>query len=107
MQLKRTLSAVEVRRKLGEVLEGVYYRGDEVVIERAGKPMAVVVPTERYEIMERSRDRLFDFIERNWAKNTDVPSQELEDAITKAIREVRSRSSKQVRHPMNESRSRH
>jgi len=42
--MKRRLSAVEARKKLGEVLDGVYYRGDEVVIERAGKPLAVVVP---------------------------------------------------------------
>ena len=33
--MKRKVSAVEARRRLGEILEGVYYRGDEVVIERA------------------------------------------------------------------------
>jgi prevent-host-death family protein len=52
--MKRTLSAVEARQKLGEILESVYYRGDEVVIERAGKPMAVVVPARLYENIERA-----------------------------------------------------
>jgi hypothetical protein len=36
--MKRRLSAVEARKRFGELLEGVHYRDDEVVIERAGKP---------------------------------------------------------------------
>jgi len=87
--MKRTLSALDARRRLGELLEGVYYRGDEVVIERAGKPMAVVIPAERYEALERSRERLFEFIERTQQKNRDVPEAELEADIETALREVR------------------
>jgi prevent-host-death family protein len=87
--MKRRISAVEARKRLGEVLEGVYYRGDEVVIERAGKPMAVVVPAERYQAMERSRERLWDLIQQNWDKNKDVPLEEIEEDIEEAMREVR------------------
>lgn len=97
MQLRRTLSAVEMRKKFGEVLEGVYYRGDEVIIERAGKPMAVVVPTDRYEAMRRTEERLFDFIERNWEKNKDVPPEEIDAAIQEAIQHVRERSARTTR----------
>jgi len=32
-------------------------RGDDFIIERAGKPMAVLVSVEKYRIMERARDR--------------------------------------------------
>ena len=87
--MKRKLSAVEARRRLGEILEGVYYRGDEVVIERAGKPMAVVIPAERYESMERSRERLFELIEKAQERNKDVPYEVIEREIELAIREVR------------------
>ena len=62
--MRRKLSAVEARKRLGEILEGVDHRGDEVVIERAGKPMAVVIPADVYGSIERSRDRLFELIER-------------------------------------------
>ncbi len=96
MKLKRKLSAVEARKKFGEILEGVYYRGDEVVIERAGKPMAVVIPTERYEGLERSRERLFEFIEKNWEKNRDVPPDQIERDIQVAIEEVRGQRTKAV-----------
>jgi prevent-host-death family protein len=87
--MKRTISAVEARKRLGEVLEGVYYRGDEVIIERAGKPMAVVIPSARYETMERARKRMIDMIEEVHERNKDVPPEVLEREIEQAIREVR------------------
>ena len=87
--MKRRISAVEARQKLGEVLEGVYYRGDEVVIERAGKPMAVVIPAERYEAIERSRERFIDLIEMNWERNKDVPYKDVERVVQEAIEEAR------------------
>jgi prevent-host-death family protein len=91
--LKRTVSALDARRRLGEMLEGVYYRGDEVIIERAGKPMAVVIPADRYEGLERNRERLFDFIEQAQDRNRAVPEGELAAEIERAIREVRAPSS--------------
>ena len=87
--MKRRVSAVEARKKLGEILESVYYRGDEVIIERAGKPMGVVIPAERYEAMERNRERLFELIEKNWERNKDAPYDEIQREVDLAIREVR------------------
>ncbi len=89
--MKRRISAVEARKRLGEVLEGVYYRGDEVVIERAGKPMAVVIPAERYQAIERSRERMWTLIEETQERNKDVSPEEIERAIAEAIAEVRGR----------------
>ena len=95
--MKRRISAVEARKRLGEILESVYYRGDEVVIERAGKPMAVVIPAERYEAMEKSRERLFELVEENWEKNKDVPYEDMEREVQKAIEEARTRRREKVR----------
>ena len=33
--MKKTISAVRVRGKLGQILEEVYYRGDQYIIERS------------------------------------------------------------------------
>ena len=87
--MKRRVSAMEARRRLGELLEGVFYRGDEVVIERAGKAMGVVIPEGRYAQIERSREEFFAMVEENWEHNKDVPSEEIERAIEEAVREVR------------------
>ncbi len=40
----RKVSAMAVRDRLGQLLEEVYYKGDAMIIERAGRPMAVLVP---------------------------------------------------------------
>ncbi len=88
--MKRKLSAVEARQHFGELLEGVFYRGDEVIIERAGKTMAVVVPLERYDSIERSRDRLFELIEKNWERNKNVPYEQIEREVAAAVKEVRA-----------------
>ncbi len=87
--MKRTLSAVEARKKLGEILEGVYYRGDEVVIERAGKPMAVVIPARLYENIERTRRRFWELVEASWEKNKDVPFKVIQAEVDEAVKEVR------------------
>jgi len=92
--MKRRLSAVEARKKLGEILDGVYYRGDEVVIERAGKPLAVVLPVGAYEQYERNRkeswDRLLEITNKLYERNKDVPTEVLEAEIDEAVREVRA-----------------
>ena len=89
--MKRTISAMEARQRLGELLEGVHYRGDEVVIERAGKPMAVVVPMERYEAMERRRERFWELIERAQERNRDVSPEVIEREVDEVVREVRGK----------------
>ena len=92
MKVKRRLSAVQARKRLGEILESVYYRGDEVVIERAGKAMAVVIPAQRYEALERSREHLFELIEKAQEENKDVPYEVIEREVAAAVAEVRGRS---------------
>lgn len=69
--MKRTASAMEVRRKFGEILEGVYYKNDEVVIERHGKVMGVLVNPEDYELIEQDRKRVREMFERDL--DSDVP----------------------------------
>jgi prevent-host-death family protein len=42
----RSVSAVEARQKLGEILNRVSLRGEEIIIERAGKKIARLLPIE-------------------------------------------------------------
>lgn len=45
----KTISAIKARKNLGQLLEEVYYQGAQYIIERAGRPMAVVVPLQQLE----------------------------------------------------------
>lgn len=87
--MKRRVSAMEARRRLGELLEGVFYRGDEVIIERAGKVMGVVIPEEQYRSIQDAREEFMELVRENWEHNRNVPPEEIEAAIEKAIKEVR------------------
>lgn len=92
--MKRKVTALDARRHLGELLESVYHRGDEVIIERAGKPMAVVIPAERYEIMERSRERLFAMIDQVHERNKDLPAEVIQAEVDAAVAQVRRQAAR-------------
>ena len=58
--------------------------------------MAVVIPADRYEALERSRERLFELIEKAQARNRDVPYETIEQEVAAAVREVREKSRKRA-----------
>jgi prevent-host-death family protein len=47
------VSTIEVRRRIGDLLNRVALRHDEFTIERKGKSLAALVPVERLEQMRR------------------------------------------------------
>ena len=55
----KKVNALNARKKLGQLLEEVYYKGDQFVIERAGRPMAAVVPVWQLEERATRKERLF------------------------------------------------
>jgi antitoxin (DNA-binding transcriptional repressor) of toxin-antitoxin stability system len=63
--LKKTISTIDVRKQLGEILDRVALRYDEFIIERKGKALAAVVPLEKLEQLERaSRGHLLSLMAR-------------------------------------------
>lgn len=40
----KTVSAYNARTNFGELLNEIYYRGEEIVVEKMGKPVAVMIP---------------------------------------------------------------
>ena len=57
------VSTIDVRQRIGDMLNRVALRHDEFVIERKGKPLAALVPVERLEQMRRfARRHALDFL---------------------------------------------
>ena len=52
--MKETVTTIEVRQKLGDLLNRVDLRHDQFIIERKGKPLAALVPVEKLEQMDRA-----------------------------------------------------
>jgi prevent-host-death family protein len=47
------VSTIDVRQRIGDLLNRVALRHDEFIIERKGKALAALVPVERLEQMRR------------------------------------------------------
>ncbi len=58
--MQREATAMNVRQNLGELLNGVQYRRDQVVITKAGKPIAAMVDMATFERMRRRDTTEFD-----------------------------------------------
>ena len=82
---------MKVRDKLGQLLDDVYYQGDEVVIERAGKAMAILIPVTRYQQYQRDREERFKILEQIKARTKRIPAKQLDATIHEAVRASRAR----------------
>ena len=49
----KKINAMKARQNFGTMLEEVYYKGDQFIIERAGRPMAAVVPLSQLEELQK------------------------------------------------------
>ena len=92
----KKINALKARQQLGELLEGVYYRGDQYIIERAGKPMAAVVPLWQLEEWQQRRAQFFAKVEALWEKNKDVAPEVIEQEVEEAVRTVRKASARRT-----------
>lgn len=53
--MSKSITAVEARQKLGELLNRVALRNEEFVIERAGKPLAKISPLDSNRNQSKAR----------------------------------------------------
>jgi prevent-host-death family protein len=61
--MERVMSATDARVHFGEVLQAVAEQGDSVIVERAGRRLAAVIPLSDYEHV-RTRNEL----DERWAR---------------------------------------
>lgn len=65
--MTKRVPAMTARKNFGELLESVYHKGDEIIVERAGKPMGVLIPMAQYQKLERQRADALVAMETLWA----------------------------------------
>lgn len=80
-----------VRQNLGELLNEIQYRQDQVLITKGGKPIAAMVDVALFDKIRLMRSE-FDRLTLDLAKAyRDVPADVAEDDITEAVAAVRKR----------------
>ena len=85
----RKMSARDARTHFADVLGSVHYSREPVIVERRGKPFAVVINPHQYEVMERELGRAWLALEAVQARNADRNPDEVLSDVTSAVRAVR------------------
>jgi prevent-host-death family protein len=82
---------MDVRQRIGDMLNRVVLRHDEFIIERKGKPLAALVPVERLEQMRRfARRHALEFMDRQ--QPSGLTAAQASELATEAKRWARSKS---------------
>src|SRR5438552_18672197 len=86
----RRMSSREARANFSDLLGQVYYTKEPVIVEKKGKPMAVVVSPDDYERYQKSdKERLFQKIHAIQERNKEKDPADIEANIAQALEEVR------------------
>lgn len=85
----RKVNALKMRQNLGQLLDGVYRRGDQYVIERDGRPMAAVVPVWQLKEWRERRARFFGMVDELRSTGKKRRPLIVEREVRAAVRAVR------------------
>ena len=85
----KRISALKARQNLGQVMNEVALKGDDYIIERAGKPLVAVIPIEKYQSLQRDWDEFFEGVK---AMSTNIKEEDyktVDKLIDEAVRDYR------------------
>jgi len=87
----QVITTANARNNFSNLLGEVYYGGKKYLIQKLGKPFAVLLNVEEYKKLEELRESLFKEIAANRNKNENIPLKEVETDVEEAVTAVRSR----------------
>ena len=87
--ITKTMTAKEARDNFSELLGSVYYTNNPVIVERKGKPFAVVISPEQFEVLKGEQEKAWKVIEEIQARNAHLSEEEVMADVTRVVEEVR------------------
>lgn len=89
--MQKKISAMKARQNFGQVMNEAALRGDDFIVERAGKPMVAIVSMDKYEIMQRNREELRDVVRDIRDKMRSEDPDRVEELISEAVSAIRGK----------------
>lgn len=89
------IGAREARRRFADLLGRVGYGGEVAIVERSGKPMMALIPVEVYEQLVAEREARFQILDRLRSKLPEIPEEEVENDVSRAIDAARKSAPKE------------
>ncbi len=90
MKMLKKISAMKARQNLGQIMNEVSLKGDDYIIERAGKPLVAVVSIEKFQALQRDKDEAMSALEQIWGKMKDEDLLTVAKTINEAVEAVRA-----------------
>ena len=87
--MAKRMSAKDARSKFSDLLGRVNYGGEEVIVERSGRPVAAVIPVPVYERLVAERKARFEVIDRIRARLPEASIEAIQADVHEAIAKVR------------------
>ena len=98
--MTQTMKASEARQQWSQLLNKVFRRETRIVVEKSGIPVAAIISAsdlERLVEMEQERDEDYKVLDATRRAFQDVPDEELEREVARAISEVRAKGQRAAR----------
>jgi prevent-host-death family protein len=101
--MTKAIPAVQARQQFGTLLNEVDLKGSQIVIERDGKPMAVMIPYRQFESWFQKREKSFERLEEaakavaGRLEQKGKTQQDLLALIDEAVVQTRSKTKKSRR----------
>lgn len=93
--MEKVTNSSALRNNLSLVLDEVQFNQDSYVIERKGRPAAVIVPLTVYENWRRSREHFFETVARIQEANSNVAPDEVMQDVLEAQQSVRAETAQE------------
>ncbi len=88
--MTKRFSVKDARANFSDLLGLVYYGKEPVIVERKGRPMAVLISPEQWErYQQTTKEQFFEAVERLRERNADKDPEEVERDVTRVVEEVR------------------
>jgi prevent-host-death family protein len=95
----RRMSTHEARAHFSELLGLVYYTKEPVLVERKGKPFAVVISPDQYALVEKELERAWQTVDRVRERNAQKNPEEVFKDVTATVEAVRQELYEEARRP--------
>jgi len=90
----KTIKASEVRQQFSQLVNQVFRKETRIIVEKSGIPVAAIVAAEdlaRLQELEAQRQEDFRALDATRQAFKDVPDEELEEEVVKAVAKVRQK----------------
>lgn len=91
MVAAKVIPAVEARVHLGEIMKRSFKKGERFIVEKAGIPMIAILSAVEYARFIQEREEQFKVFDKIRSKVPDIPAEEVEKDVSKAIQAIREK----------------